>query len=184
MSHDNDDITFEEEQEDEGRARLKGKSEKKLREELKKTQQERHEYLEGWQRAKADLVNFKREVETERSRATTYAIQDLLHDLLPVMDSFEMAFKDKERWERADEGWRKGVEYIYAQLLSILENREVKQINPLGESFDPTQHDSIEVVAVDEKEDDGTVVDVIQRGYMLGERLIRAPKVRVGAYKS
>lgn len=177
-----DDIMIE--PDEEAPTGFSGKGEKKLREELKECHNEKQEYLEGWQRAKADLVNFKRTSEEDRKRFARLATEDLIRELLPAMDSFDMAFRDRVAWEKADENWRKGIEYIYAQLLSTLEAHGVKQVNPIGEPFDPNQHDSIGTETVADKKEDGTVVAVIQKGYILNDELIRPPKVHVGEYRA
>jgi molecular chaperone GrpE len=175
-----DDVTME--GEETPMSGFKGKDEKKLREELKQCQKDKQEYLAGWQRAKADLINFKREAEEEKKRFARFATEDFIQELLPAVDSFDMAFRDTATWEKADPNWRKGVEYIYAQLLSTLEAHGVKQLNPLGEPFDPTTQDSIGSTAVTDKSKDGTVVEVVQKGYELGGKIIRASKVHVGEF--
>ncbi|MCI0619858.1 nucleotide exchange factor GrpE [Candidatus Wolfebacteria bacterium] len=182
---DNDETRYDDvvvEGEDTTVSGLKGKGEKKLREELKQAQKDRQEYLAGWQRAKADLINFKREAEEEKKRFARFATEDFIQELLPAMDSFDMAFRDTVAWEKGDPNWRKGVEYIYAQLLSTLEAHGVKQLNPLSEPFDPNIHDSIGSTAVADKNKDGVVVEVVQKGYELGGKIIRAPKVHVGEF--
>lgn len=177
-----EDVEFVEEF-DSAASGLQSKTRHVLKGELKKTQKERQEYLEGWQRAKADLANAKREFEERSSHVAKFASEDLMTELLPVLDSFDMAFRDKEAWEKADENWRKGVEYIYNQFISVLQGRGLIQVNPMGEQFDPKLHDPLETVEVDDKAQDHTVVTVIQKGYMLHDKLIRAPRVHVGEFK-
>ena len=93
---------------------------KSLREKLKACEAEKKEYLDGWQRAKADTINSKKEWEASRSGLMNLGSEAVVEDLLPVLDSFEMAFKNKEKWEAVDENWRTGVEYIYNQLIESL----------------------------------------------------------------
>ncbi len=172
-----DDVVFEEE----GEGLLPAQKIKKLREELKKALKEKEEYLAGWQRAKADFVNLKREEEKNRLELMKFANKDLIMEILSVADSFDMAFMNKDAWEKVDQNWRTGVEYIYGQLVSILEQNDVKQLNPLGETFDPNIHTSIESVHAEKPEDDHKIMAVIQKGYMMHGTLIRSPKVRVAA---
>ncbi|KKP87612.1 MAG: Protein GrpE [Candidatus Nomurabacteria bacterium GW2011_GWA2_35_80] len=93
-----------------------------------------------------------------------------------------MAFSNKETWEKVDESWRKGVEYIYTQLSTIFEEYDVKEIGAVGEDFDPNIHQSIEMVPTDKKEDNHKVSLVIQKGYKLGDRVIRVARVNVFEY--
>lgn len=152
---------------------------KKLREKLKKAVAEKQEYLDGWQRLKADVVNSKKADAEERERFTRFAGEKVLVDILPVMDSFDMAFSNRAAWESAPENWRKGVEYIYAQLFSALENHGVRQINPLGAPFDPREHDSIATIPTTDKAKNDHIAEVIQKGYRLHARVIRPAKVKV-----
>ena len=156
---------------------------KKLREKLKKCVEEKQEYLEGWQRTKADFINNKKKEEQSRALLLLFAKEDLILDLLTTIDNFDMAFADKKVWESVDENWRIGIERIYSQLLGILENHGLKQFNPLGEEFDPTRHDSLETIVVIEKDDANKVVDVIGKGYAFNDKVIRAAKVKVGQYE-
>ncbi len=174
-----DDVVFEEEGEE---TNLQAKI-KKLRDELKKASKERDEYLTGWQRARADFVNARKEEDKTRAEFTKYANKDLLLEILSVMDSFDMAFANKEAWEKVDKNWRMGVEYIHGQLLGILEQNELKQVNPAGETFDSNIHTSIESVLVEKEEDDHTIREVIQKGYTLHGSLVRSPKVKVGVWE-
>lgn len=157
---------------------------KQLREKLKKSEAERMEYLAGWQRAKADLINARKRDEEDKKEFVKYANEDLVGEILSVLDSFDMAFVNKESWEKVDKNWRNGVEYIYSQLLSVLERFNLKIINPVGQKFDPNHHISIETVSVTDKNQDGMIVEVIQKGYGLGDKVIRAPKVKVGEFKA
>ena len=170
-----DDVVFEEE----GEGLLPVQKIKKLREELKKCQKEKEEYLAGWQRAKADFINLKKEEEKSRMELMKFANKELITEILSVADSFDMAFVNKEAWENVDQNWRIGVEYIYSQLVSVLEQNDVKQLNPIGEVFDPNIHTSVESVPAEKAEDDHKIMAVIQKGYMMHDSLVRSPKVKV-----
>jgi len=160
---------------------FKNKSEKKLAEELRVCQKEKREYLEGWQRTKADFINFKREIEESQKKVVNFATQDFILRILPVLDSFEIALKQIS----VSENWMKGMESVYAQLLQTIYSSGVKQIQTTkGEIFDPAKHESVALVTVENKKDDGTIVEIVQKGYTLHEKVIRAPRVHVGKLKS
>ena len=177
-----DDVTFESE-DGEGNLQNSAAKLKQLREKLKIAEAERAEYLAGWQRAKADLINARKRDEEDKKDFIKYANEDLIGEMLPVLDSFGMAFANKEAWEKVDKNWRTGVEYIYSQLISTLERFGVKLIDPKSQKFDPNYHISIESVPVTDKAQDGVIVEVVQKGYELNGKAIRAPKVKVGEFK-
>ncbi|MAG12609.1 nucleotide exchange factor GrpE [bacterium] len=182
---DNNDVEFiEEEQNSSSFSRDESDIVRDLKKKLKQCEKERKEYLDGWQRTKADSINKKKEDEKRREEFSKFAKEDLLHELLPVVDSFEMAFVDKKIWEGLPENWRKGVEYIYAQFMDTLKRNGLESVDPKGQPFDPNLHTAVETVeSGDEKEDD-IVLEVAQKGYMLHGRMIRPARVKVGEYKS
>ena len=153
---------------------------KKLRDKLKKCVEEKQEYLDGWQRSKADFVNARKKEEELRAGLVSFAKEGLILDLLTSVDNFDMAFANKEVWESVDKNWRIGIEHIHSQLLKTLEEHGLEQFDPTGEQFDHNRHDSVETVVVDKKEEDHKVVEVIQKGYILGGKIIRPAKVKVG----
>lgn len=153
---------------------------KKIKEELAECKKEKQEYLDGWQRIKADFVNLKKRNEEDRKSFAKYANEEFILELLPALDSFDQAFKNKEAWEKADKNWRTGIEFIHSQMMSILNNHGVTEMNPIGEKFDPKLHHSVEVIGVEDKKDDGKIIDVTQKGYALGDKIIRHASVKVG----
>ena len=156
---------------------------KKMNTKLKQCQKEKQEYLDGWQRAKADMVNQKKSFDVSRKEYVTYATEQFVEELFPVLDSYQMAFSDKQAWESVDENWRKGIEYIYSQLLSTLQNNGLSMVDPIGIQFDPNLHNSVESVDTVEESDDGKILSVVQKGYSLHGKIARPPKVKVGLYK-
>lgn len=156
---------------------------KKLREKLKACTKEKQEYLDGWQRTKADYMNSKKEEELRRKDIMKYASEKLVDDLIPVLQSFDMAFVNKEQWEKVDKNWRVGVEYIYSQFRGVLETNGLKEINPLGLPFDPNRDEALEYVPVEEELGNHKVIEVVQKGYELNGKLIKAPRVKVGEFK-
>ena len=157
---------------------------RKLKEKLKISEKERMEYLTGWQRAKADLVNARKRDEADRQEFMKFANERLIDGLLPVLESFDMAIGNKESWEKVDKNWRVGVEYIYTQLKKVLADSGLVEINPLGEKFDINRDEATEYVPVETETDDHKVVAVLQKGYTLNGRPMRPPKVKVGEWKN
>lgn len=155
---------------------------KKFRADLKQAQKEKQEYLTGWQKERAEFANYRKQEEDRKSMFSEAMRERILTRFLSVIDSFNMAFANKEAWEKVDENWRKGVEYIYSQLNTIFEEYGVKAIGEVGDTFDPNIYQSIDVVETDKKEMEHKVANVIQKGYKLGDRVIRAARVNVFEY--
>ncbi|MEK7558592.1 MAG: nucleotide exchange factor GrpE [Patescibacteria group bacterium] len=156
---------------------------KKLREELKKCTEERGEYLAGWQRAKADFINQRNDLEKWKEDFILFANKNLIDELLPVLDSFNLAFGNKESWEKVDSNWRTGVEYIYSQLETVLKTHGLVMMGDENEPFSPEKHAAVEKVPTKNKEEDGLIKEVLQRGFMLKDKVIRPAKVKVFAYE-
>jgi len=151
---------------------------KKMRERLKKCEAEKKEYLDGWQRMRADFANARKEEEVRRGELVKFASEGLLEDLLPILDSFSMAFSNKESWEKVDANWRKGVEYIYTQFLSVLESRGLEEVGVTGEHLDPRIHVAIEIIPTDDTHKEDTVSEVIQKGYRLHSKVVRPARIK------
>ncbi|MEX0673099.1 MAG: nucleotide exchange factor GrpE [Candidatus Paceibacterota bacterium] len=154
----------------------------KLKEKLKHCEKEKQQYLDSWQREKAEFLNARKRDEEAKKQAVNFAREDVIISLLPVLDSFEMAFADTKAYNDTPEQWRIGVEQIHAQLLTALESHNVKQISPEGQPFDPAYHEAVDQTLVHEKEKDNTIVEVVQKGYSMNDRVIRSAKVKVGAH--
>lgn len=180
-SEDVDDVVEFEFNED-GEEDLK-KTLKKLRADLKLAQKEKQEYLTGWQKERADFLNYKKQEEDRRNSFSENIKESVLVSFLSVADSFDMAFANKEVWEKVDLSWRKGVEYIYSQINAVFEEYGIKSLGEVGEVFDPNIHQSVEMIDTEKKEDDHRVAKVIQKGYKLGERVIRPARVNVYGHR-
>ena len=154
-----------------------------MRGRIKELEKKNVELLDGWQRDKAEFVNARKRDDEEKTRFAKFATGDIIAELLTVLDSFESAFRNKEAWEKADKNWRTGIEYIHSQFLNILTSNGLKVINPLGEEYNPVRDEAIATVPVDDASQDGKVVDVVQVGYELHDKELRAPKVKVGELK-
>lgn len=160
-----------------------GETIKKLREKIKKIEAEKQEYLTGWQRAKADMVNARKRDEEERREFSKFANERLIEDLIPVLASFDMAMGNKEAWEKADKNWRVGVEYIYSQLTKALTDNGLKELNPINEKFDHAHHEATSYEPVTEEKSNHIILQVIQKGYSLNGKVLKAPIVKVGEFR-
>lgn len=136
---------------------------------------EREEYLQGWQRAQAEIANLKRRHEEERKMFTALGREALVKELIPMLDNFNAAFANTEVWESVDENWRRGIEYIHSQFLQVLEDNGVVAYGAVGDAFDAQLHEPLESEGEGE-----TVKQVVQKGYKIGEKVIRPAKVKLG----
>lgn len=169
-----EDIDFEPEEELGSVASLQAKL-KKLREELAAAKKERQEYLDGWQRAKADAVNAKKEDAARIERIGALVRESLIEDLLPTLDAFDMAMQG-EAWQKVDANWRSGVEHIRANLLKALEQNGVSVFGKPGETLNHALHEAVR----EEKGEDNVITQVLRRGYRTQEKVIRPAQVIVG----
>lgn len=156
---------------------------KRFRDKIKKLEKEKEEYLTGWQKERAESVNISKRAEDEKRSFAKYANENLINDILPTIDSFDLAFKNKEAWDSLPSVWTKGIEYIYNQLLSTLESYGVKKVDPKGLVFDPTRDDALETLETEKEDEDHKILEVIQPGYMINEKVLRPAKVKIGEYK-
>lgn len=180
-----DDLEFEAETEDiafDDESGAQGKI-KKLREDLKISNKERQEYLTGWQRAQADYVNLKKDMALEFSRGKDLGVSKIIESILPVLDSFDMAMGNAEAWNKVDENWRKGIEFIHSRFISALTDNGVSLIDKLNAPFDPNLHQAMESIPTDDKDKDHTIESIIQKGYKLGDKIIRPAIVKVYSSK-
>ncbi|MFA6392520.1 MAG: nucleotide exchange factor GrpE [Candidatus Paceibacterota bacterium] len=177
-----EDLTFVDSTED-GEALPTKDVVKKLREEIKAVRKEKEEYLTGWQRAKADYVNLQKELDLARVNVAILTKEKMTEKLLPALDSFEMAFSNKEHWEKIDKDWQDGITSIYQQLLSGLEKSGIEKIYEIEVPFDPSIHQSISIVETDDEDKDHTVEKVLQVGYRIGDRVIRPAKVTIFEFR-
>ncbi len=162
-----------EDEDDQGPAALK-----RLREKLAKAVAEKQEYLEGWQRARADFANFKREEASIQKDRESRLKAEFCEALIPALDSFEMAF-GTDSFKAADANWRKGIEALFGGLLKSLEQVGVVQFVPTGERFDPYKHEALREVETEDPSLDHTIERVERAGYSIGEKIIRPAQVSV-----
>ena len=149
-----------------------------LRAQLDKAQTQAAEYLDGWQRARAELVNARRRFEKERSEAGQLANAALLKKILPVLDDLDRALNTMPD-DLREHAWVNGVLLVQRKFLAVLESENVKpiQVKP-GDKFDPAWH---EAVTHEEHNDhkEGEIIAEVQKGYIAGEQVLRPTLVRV-----
>ncbi len=155
----------------------------KLREKLKKAVEEKQEYLEGWQRARADFANFKKEEASMHVDREARITANLAEAIIPTLDSFEMALGSAS-FRAADPQWQKGISALYQGLVGSLAQVGIEQFSPRGEVFNPYKHEALREVATDDASLEHTIETVERSGYSIGERIIRPAQVSVYARKA
>lgn len=154
-----------------------GKAEEKIakmRAELSTCRKEKQEYMDGWQRAKADYVNLLKRFEQESKSAKQVGVVKAVETLLPAFDALERA---KEHGEVPD-----GFIAIAKQLESAFASLGLVEIGKIGEPFNPALHDALGQDAAESAETDDTVTTVLEKGWKIGDTVIRPAKVRVGHF--
>jgi molecular chaperone GrpE len=146
---------------------------KKLKEKLKQAESKAKENLDNWQRAQADFVNLRKRDDEAKVEFLKFAKAGIMEDIIPVLDSFTQALAHGQ----------KEAEPIYSQLMQILKRNGLEELNPLGEQFDPSKHESVGVIETDKEDEDHKIMEVFQKGYALEGKIIRPAKVRIGEYK-
>ena len=149
-----------------------------LREELEKAKAQAAEYLDGWQRARAELANARKRFEKERSEAGQSAAGDLLRKILPVLDDLDRAMKTVPD-DLRQHPWMDGVALIQRKFQAAVESEGVKplEVRP-GDRFDPTQHEAVTHEENAERKE-GEIIAEVQRGYRFGVQVLRPALVRV-----
>ncbi len=146
---------------------------------LKKAELAAQEHHDAWLRAKADAENIRKRAQTDIASAHKYAIDNFATALLPVKDSLEAALATGNA---TLENMKSGVELTLKQLASVFEKFKVIEIDPVGQKFDPHQHQAIN--AVESDAEPNSVLQVFQKGYALNERVVRPAMVSVAKAKS
>jgi molecular chaperone GrpE len=148
-----------------------------LQQELAAARAKADEYLDGWQRSRAEFANYKKRVERDQAQAHQNAAGSILKRYLAVVDDMERALKNRPK-DGEGAVWAEGIELIYRKMLSILESEGVQPMQAQGEMFDPNLHEAVMMEDSDQHES-GQVTEVLQQGYMLGDRVLRPAMVRV-----
>ena len=145
-----------------------------LKKKLAEAESKTSEYRDSWLRAQADFQNYKKRLERDNEMMYISMKGDIIKKVLPALDDLERALQNR----RADDPWADGIELIARKLQNMLESEGVKRIEALGTEFDPNFHEAISHEPANGAKS-GSVIGVVQNGYMLGERVIRPALVRV-----
>ncbi len=159
---------------------LEGVDEAKVfTEKLEKCEKDKEEYLNGWKRAKADLINYQKEEAKRLEELLKFGNIDLIRDFIPVLDSFDLALTVLEKEGKAE----KGIYMIRAQLEDVLKKRGFERMTvAVGNPFDPNLHES--VGEIESGEPAGTIAMEVERGYLLNGRVVRPARVKLAKTKS
>lgn len=140
-----------------------------LKKELEECQKLKDEYLAGWQRARADLLNYKKDEKERVGDVLKYACDGLILKMLPLLDNFDVALK-----HLPDQGFSQ----IRKQFQDFLKDQDVEEIKSVGEKFDPNLHEVVKEIETEDKES-GVVLEEVQKGYKINGRLLRPAKVKI-----
>ncbi|MBI2654297.1 nucleotide exchange factor GrpE [Candidatus Woesearchaeota archaeon] len=144
-----------------------------LKKQLEEKNQKIEELTDTLKRLQAEFENYKKRVDKEKTEFVKFAHADVIAQLLPVLDSFEIALKNTTEKEKFIEG----IKIIYAQLYSVLEAEGLKPIKATGEKFDPYKHEVLMKEESDKPEE--TILEEFQKGYMLNDKVLRHSKVKI-----
>jgi molecular chaperone GrpE len=145
-----------------------------LQKQLEEVQLKAAENLDGWQRSQAEFVNYKNRIQRDREMDYLAMKGDIIKRILPVLDDLERSLAHRPE----DSAWANGMELIARKFQNILEAEGLKRIEAKGQPFDPNFHEAISSEPHEDVES-GHVIEVVQTGYMLGERVVRPAMVRV-----
>lgn len=148
-----------------------------LRAQLESAQAEAQENYQRFLRAQADFENFRRRTRQEKEELAKYAAAGIIESLLPVIDNFERAIAAGKTAD-ADSPLLQGIEMVYKQLMDVLSSAGLEEIESLGKPFDPFLHEAV-MKEPSEDHEEGTVIEVLQKGYRLKDRVIRPAMVKV-----
>ena len=148
-----------------------------LKKQLLECQKQKEEYLAGWQRARADFLNHKKEEMERVSGLLVYAQEELILKLLSVLDNFDVAEKKLPEDLKKDENV-KGLLLIKNQLLDFLKGLGLEEIKSIGEKFDANLHEAVGETETEEK-DSGVIFEEIQKGYTIQGRVLRPARVKI-----
>lgn len=148
-----------------------------LKKELDACRKKAEEYLAGWQRSRADFLNYKKEEMEKISSLMAYAQEEMVLKALPLFDNFNLAEKNLPKNLLADENV-KGILQIKSQLFDFLKNCGLEEIQAMGQKFDPNWHESVEEITGTKSPPD-LIVGEVQKGYKINGRLLRPAKVKI-----
>lgn len=141
--------------------------------ELERLKKENEGLKDSLKRQQAEFENFRKRTEREREEQSKCATQDLLHKILPVMDNIDLAMNNSHDTDE----FVKGTTLIFEQLKNVLESEGLEEIKAEGETFDPRLHQAL---LTEDSDQENKVLQVMQKGYMLNDKVLRHAKVKVG----
>jgi molecular chaperone GrpE len=150
---------------------------KKLEEKLKKCRELKEEYLTGWQKARADLINARKDDEKRNQEFAKFANFILISELLPVLDSFDSALERKD-----DSDFARGIILIKMQLDDVMKKYGLEPMKTIGEKFNLQFHEI--VGEAEAKEEEGVIIEEVQKGYLLNGKVLRPAKVKISKSKN
>ena len=168
---------FEEAAEELIEAEVLTDEEEALTNELEEWQSKASEYLDGWQRSRADFANYKKRVERDQAQVSQNATANVIKRFLEVMDDLELALKNRPQ-DGEGATWSDGVELVYRKFSSILEAEGVTPMQAEGQYFDPNLHEAITNEDNSDYES-GQIIEVLKQGYLIADRVLRPAMVRV-----
>ncbi|MBN1312577.1 MAG: nucleotide exchange factor GrpE [Anaerolineae bacterium] len=146
---------------------------------LAEVQAQAAEYLDGWQRARADLENYRKRITRERKEWEAMIKGEIILNLLPALDDFDLALENLPE-DVAEHDWVGGIVLVHRKLHGQLEAMDLSEIEAMGQTFDPELHEAV----THEKSDShqpNEIIGVMRKGYRLGDKVIRAAMVRVAS---
>jgi molecular chaperone GrpE len=149
----------------------------RLAQELLEWQAKAQEYLDGWQRARAEFANYKKRIEREQVQVYQNASASILKRFLDALDDLDRALQNRPQ-DGDGVAWAEGIDLVYRKFYSILEAEGVTRIKVEGEFFDPNLHEGISQEDNDEYES-GQIIAVVKNGYWIGDKVLRPATVRV-----
>jgi len=150
-----------------------------LRTSLEEMEAKKEEYLDGWQRSRAEFANYKKRILREQAEIHQVARGEVIKLYLDIADDLERALEKKPDGGDGDI-WATGIEIIFQKLISRLESEGIRPMDALGQEFDPNIHEAIMKEESIEHES-GQIIEVMQEGYWIGEKVLRPAQVRVAA---
>ena len=148
-----------------------------LQAELDSARAQADEYLDGWQRARAEFANYKKRIERDQVQIYQTTTGSIIKRYLDIIDDLDLALKNRPQ-DGDGASWANGIEMIYRKLLTILENEGLTPIEADGQFFDPNLHEALSSEPSEDHES-GQIIEVVKRGYLLGDRVLRPALVRV-----
>ncbi|MDK2901196.1 Protein GrpE [Koleobacter methoxysyntrophicus] len=150
----------------------------KIKKALEEKTKEAQDYFNMLQRLQADFENYKKRIKRDRQDMVNYAAEEIVKQLLPVIDNLERALDSAGEKGDVNPSFVEGIEMILKQIKGLLESQGVKEIEALGKKFDPQYHEAVMKIE-DDTHGENTVVEVLQKGYIMNSKVIRPSLVKV-----